>query len=926
MDKLIRWLHLSDFHVGKDGYAQKRLLEKIIEHVKDQVKKGFIPDLVFITGDIANKGLKAEYETFRKEFYNPLEEALGGKGWAGKLYAVPGNHDVVRPVSDGLNRQKLVEPASRFFDPNKQGKTAREQVTPRFKQFKHLMPCHATNDWLVSAEGAFAEKQDIYGQPIGVVGINTAWFSMDEHDKDKLTPGLSLVEAALEKLQECSVRIVIGHHPLHWLIEDDARRLRTLFGRHRVIYLHGHMHRAEANKIEGAGESFLAIQAGAAFQARDNELWRNGLLWAELDLAQNEIRLSPRFWNPDNYDWPVETGRFPEKLKASSGEWWVYPLPESDEIKCIEWQPPEGWSVLNRDRLETYRRDISAEDTERFFDGAEPDWALAQCPQLPRRAVVNRLMEKIAAYRSNERPLVVLLTGPGGEGKSMAWRQAVVGLLEQQPKLQVLWRNEDMATISAEQLLALPKGDWLIATDAADLNIKAIHEAMEGLSRSGRNDVRFLLTARESDWRAAGGKSLDWRRAHFDDKEVLSGLSQEDATLITRAWMAFGDVHDQKDAETLARSLFDAAKSEAALGEGALLGGVLVIRRGDGLRAHVKHLLNRLDASKLASGHSLRDAFVYIAAMHAEDLDFLSRPVLAEALGCATNRLQQDVLFRLGREAAAGGGTMIRTRHRRIAMAVIDVMREDFGEDIGQYYVTLSRTAMIAWGKRTRIPKLDAWEYVLPKHFLKRQHHELAIQIAETVLEQAPDNPKLAVNLAKIYRQSDEPAEGARVLREFNGEVSNTRGFWYEWATCAGNVGNHVLGAWLGGCSLADQQGVVSPDNDQTKMSLAGLGIAFAELFQRYSDRAFVEAEFAAAQLGMQLRLDTTAQYYFKEHLAHAEAEGVVSTDLPRAIARLQTGLTKAWECCAEQEGLKERIPRPHDMHFDGLKRLFNLI
>jgi hypothetical protein len=94
---------------------------------------------------------------------------------------------------------------------------------------------------------------------------------MDDKDSGKLTPGIPLVEAALDKIKACDLRIVLGHHPLHWLIEDEGARLRTLFGHHEVIYLHGHMHQTEGRREEGAGELFLVFQAGAAFQARDEE-------------------------------------------------------------------------------------------------------------------------------------------------------------------------------------------------------------------------------------------------------------------------------------------------------------------------------------------------------------------------------------------------------------------------------------------------------------------------------------------------------------------------------------------------------------------------------------------------------------------------------------------------------------------------------
>jgi hypothetical protein len=194
------------------------------------------------------------------------------------------------------------------------------------------------------------------------------------------------MEAALDKIKACDLRIVLGHHPLHWLIEDEGARLRTLFGHHEVIYLHGHMHRTEGRREEGAGDLFLVFQAGATFQARDEELWKNGLLWGEVDWQRAELRLSPRFWNSSNYDWPPETGRFPEKLRVPGSDWWSWPLPGAQRTgagRTPAWQAPPGWQVLDATALEAHRRVITADEAARFFDGAEPDWSLALCPTLP---------------------------------------------------------------------------------------------------------------------------------------------------------------------------------------------------------------------------------------------------------------------------------------------------------------------------------------------------------------------------------------------------------------------------------------------------------------------------------------------------------------------------------------------------------------
>jgi len=59
-DDRLTWLHCSDLHVGKDGIAQERLLGKIVEHVRERVASGLVPDLVLITGDLANRGVNPE--------------------------------------------------------------------------------------------------------------------------------------------------------------------------------------------------------------------------------------------------------------------------------------------------------------------------------------------------------------------------------------------------------------------------------------------------------------------------------------------------------------------------------------------------------------------------------------------------------------------------------------------------------------------------------------------------------------------------------------------------------------------------------------------------------------------------------------------------------------------------------------------------
>ncbi len=125
-ENIIRWLHLSDFHVGKDDYGQQMLFEEILEHVRLRQTDGFIPDLIFITGDVAYEGKRAQYKVFVSDFLRPLYEIVGNEKEP-YTFIVPGNHDVFRKTHPDFDRKAICNDAvSRFFDPTKQGQKERQ--------------------------------------------------------------------------------------------------------------------------------------------------------------------------------------------------------------------------------------------------------------------------------------------------------------------------------------------------------------------------------------------------------------------------------------------------------------------------------------------------------------------------------------------------------------------------------------------------------------------------------------------------------------------------------------------------------------------------------------------------------------------------------------------------------------------------------
>jgi len=179
----IRWLHVSDFHMGKDELGQERLTKYVLEFLKQKIEKGESPDFVFITGDLANKGKLAEYNLFFNQFLFPLDECLGGLG---NVFVVPGNHDVDQSQGSQPDWYTILTREPHLLDDDEKGLDKRkENLLKRFETF-------AINDitflqkphWLLSTKGYFAVRVPKGGFTVGILGINTAWLSQGDKEKN----------------------------------------------------------------------------------------------------------------------------------------------------------------------------------------------------------------------------------------------------------------------------------------------------------------------------------------------------------------------------------------------------------------------------------------------------------------------------------------------------------------------------------------------------------------------------------------------------------------------------------------------------------------------------------------------------------------------------------------------------------------------
>ncbi len=569
-----------------------------------------------------------------------------------------------------------------------------------------------------------------------------------------------------------------------------------------------------------------------------------------------------------------------------------------------------------------------------FFDGVMPTWSLVLAPGVQPRAIAERLAATLrAAHGAAPRPKVTLLTGPGGEGKSTVLLHTAATLVaDEQQSWTCLHRLAAAASLPEYLFSHLPQRAghaWVVVIDDADRVAFAILAALKHLG--ARTDVHLLLAARDTDWRLLGLVPGLWQPWGDFRIEHLIGLNLGDARRIVAAWKACGDqgVLSNLDEAKAAKLLFDHAHDFAARQEqGALLGALLITRKGEDMRAHVGAMLHGLGRDAVIGRFSVRHIYAMVAAMHAENQLYLSRGVLSYALGCGQEELEKALEI-LRREALLDpGDTYILTRHRRIAEAACLVLRED-DEPVDRWYPLLARAAIrYMRANRADVTHFSDWCFGLANHFIIRGAARWAVSqaVASALLDADPDRSdhRRLTFYSSVLRRTGQAAEALRVLRAAGERFRTHREFLYEWATASGIAQEFALDAWLSGCSIAD--GVTPLRANDCKLSLAGLGSAFGRLAAQRDGAIFIGAQAACGQLGLRLRdLDSRARSIFADHVANGRRNQVAELSITSMMELIRTAVIHAAGDVGPEHDtafLERILGDPDDYRYDELLRL----
>ena len=308
----VRILHLSDLHFStRSRWDSDPILCALARFIAaDVTDNGLHPDLVVITGDLAQSGKPKEYGLARQwldDLWPRLTPDPAAPLDRDRLLLVPGNHDV---------DWDLIEPGARdahqaMLDAKDQ-KEITSRLDPKSVTCNLLLKRHAAylkfyGDWLGQRQTWpwWQRSIPIRDQRLHVAGLDSAWLAERDDDSRLLLSTYQINQTVLHKdaKAEHDWRLALLHHPWASLAEFDRNDARRTLHRYRDLILSGHLHQPDLFRIAPADPRRSCIEAAAGC-CYSGKPYPNAFQWIELYAQPRRVQFHFRCWNQD--DWQVD--------------------------------------------------------------------------------------------------------------------------------------------------------------------------------------------------------------------------------------------------------------------------------------------------------------------------------------------------------------------------------------------------------------------------------------------------------------------------------------------------------------------------------------------------------------------------------------------------------------------------------------------
>jgi len=361
MDTTIRWLHLTDLHVGMDDqdWLWPRMQSKFREDLTTIHPTAGPWDLVLFTGDLVQKGTEyAQLEEIFGEIWRWFEELQPGH--PPQLLAVPGNHDLQwrdakDPVVRMLHKWATDADVRDGFWKQPDGKY-RQTVKDAFAGYEKWWQATPRKPDGITAgtlPGDFSCTFTKAGFRLGIVGLNSAFLQLTEKKGGRNYEGHLAVDPrqlqaacggnGVKWAESPDACFLMPHHPPQWLNTESRDNLNREVIESFCLHLCGHNHQTQVLQ-ELTGGADIAPLRWLGRSLFGLEKARNGRLDRSHGYVAGELR-----WNED------DSGQlqFMPRQRAEQGNRWRL-VPDQSVVLPIQNERTCEFPVrLRRVRAET---------------------------------------------------------------------------------------------------------------------------------------------------------------------------------------------------------------------------------------------------------------------------------------------------------------------------------------------------------------------------------------------------------------------------------------------------------------------------------------------------------------------------------------------------------------------------------------------
>lgn len=299
------FVHVSDIHFGQEKddrvHVHADVKKQLIADAKEVVSKiaGGTAHGILVTGDIAQSGIKAEYDDAAL-WLDELAASIGVK--ISCVQMVPGNHD--------LDRSKLSPAVRRILDNIRTGGSLEYEETlsdpliraALFARFKDYGSFSFGYDCPLNDEAAYASEMVVTlapGRAIRFIRFNSSLLchgkERDEH------PELMIGARQFIIPRDDGVEnVVLVHHPLSWY--KDQEQVRDYIRSRARVFISGHEHdpKVSVDNVE-QGSDLMMLAAGATVPFKSDAIYTFTYNVIEFDWDEAidglSVTIHPRAWN-----------------------------------------------------------------------------------------------------------------------------------------------------------------------------------------------------------------------------------------------------------------------------------------------------------------------------------------------------------------------------------------------------------------------------------------------------------------------------------------------------------------------------------------------------------------------------------------------------------------------------------------------------